>query len=329
MAGTNYVLTNLGRLRGLGALPAYPPSSLLQAGKSWYRYLVSPDVQWTSCPPNPPYGCTMYGGYAWGQWPGSEFGFAYITPTTQTSTGTPATETPEQQYTRECSESLWDWYNATPEAKCLTVTEQLQLLSWCVAWRLGNMPEYGSEKAALVTAACGRDTCEQLYAQWAAAFPAEAACFSDRQRSKTISYCRKGLSGEITAAEADAQIKEIIANATADCITTPTPTSPTPTPTATPTEPEAGTPGGGLPPEAPDMFEPTFEAADDAVAIPPDVIYDDTGLYPPLPSPGPTSEGGLLRQLGPIVGIGLVVAVGLTLARSKKKSKLTKRGKRK
>lgn len=327
MGTTRYVLTSLGRrgglsaLRGLGALPVYPPSNLLGAGKNWLRYLVSPDMQWTSCPPGAQYGCTLYGGYAWGQTTSLEFNFVYITPTTQTSTGSAAvaTETDEERYTRECSAALSDWYNTTPEAKCLDQDRQLKLLEWCVAWKSGDMPTYGSEKAALVEKACREAECTRLYDQWAAAFPAQAVCLSTADRRDLKDLCYKGLKGTLSGPEVDQQIKDIIETACAAY------NAPAPPSTVVPPTIDDEIPGYT---PTPPGTEPGYEPSD---VIPEGDLYDlpgtQPGPYGPTEPTAPTEEPSLLRQLGPIVGIGLIAAVGLTLFRKKKK--LTKHRKRK
>ena len=61
-------------LRGLGSLPAMPSNlgtpmgGQLQPNHQWVRYYENDyNHQLRQCPKNPPFGCWMIGGYAWGQ----------------------------------------------------------------------------------------------------------------------------------------------------------------------------------------------------------------------------------------------------------------------
>jgi hypothetical protein len=62
------------RLKGLGALPPMPPNTHVPQGgqlklfHEWVRYYVGDTQhQLQHCPPSPPFGCYMIGGYAFGQ----------------------------------------------------------------------------------------------------------------------------------------------------------------------------------------------------------------------------------------------------------------------
>lgn len=64
----------LGPMRGLGALPPVPPlhyttqGGPLKPNHQWVRYYeVDTSHQLRSCPKNPPFGCWIIDGYAWGQ----------------------------------------------------------------------------------------------------------------------------------------------------------------------------------------------------------------------------------------------------------------------
>jgi hypothetical protein len=60
----------------LGALPAWPSSAGLKSNSQWVRYYeVDTSHQLKVCPVNPPLGCYMINGFAWGQreWYSAEF----------------------------------------------------------------------------------------------------------------------------------------------------------------------------------------------------------------------------------------------------------------
>lgn len=67
-------LYNMYGLGSLGSLPAQPSNlstimgGQLQPNHQWVRYYENDyNHQLTSCPKNPPFGCWIIGGYAWGQ----------------------------------------------------------------------------------------------------------------------------------------------------------------------------------------------------------------------------------------------------------------------
>lgn len=296
---------------GLGTLPDVPPSSMLQAGKTWYRYLVSPGVQWTSCPSTARYGCTIYGGYAWGQWTGSEHGFEYIAapataPVSQTSTGTPTAATFEQQ----CDQELQTWYGQTARSTCLNSEDRTKIRDLCVSLKAKKITvgDYADGRQDILDRACVRVECERLYKQWAAAFPQEAKCLDYNGREAVKRRCRKGMNGDMSATQAAAETRAII---DAACAARAAPPPVAPPPVAPP--PSNG--GGGAP--SPTDTGTTPEPGDVIPTSDAGLVYDaGADAYP-------SGEGApsLLRQLGPVVGIGLLVAVGLTVATQQKRKK--------
>jgi hypothetical protein len=298
-------------LHGLGALPPWPNSGLA-AGHEWVRYLIGAGPQagqqWQSCPAGASFGCTMSGGYAWGQRPAGigEHNFIYIAPPTQTSTGE-AQVMPDLQ--KECRDAIFNWARREPQGACLNDDEYHKLIEWCVAWRSGNMTDYGERRAKLIADACVKRECERMLEQWSAAFPDQAACFGYEERVRALRICFKGKTGAISGPEADQRLRDLIAGA---C------------------EPVAAPPPAPPPQDAPGS--PSTLPADET--LPPDLLYPDdmpsdgggtTPSFYDMQFPangngnGNGNGDGAGRFLGPIVGIGLIAAVGLTIARTAKK----------
>lgn len=137
--------------------------------------------------------------------------------------------------------------------------------------------------------------CNQAIAMWRQYNPQKDACLTDKNRRAMVRACTNMKAGLTTPQQAGAQINHIADVACAARNTSPPAlTPPTPPPTSTPL------PGGGG-----SNSQPSSGGG------------GDTGM-PPV-----TQSKSALKTWGPIVGIGLLAAVGLTLARNtgKKKSR--------
>lgn len=70
-----YAVRSVG-VGALGALPPWPSGTALKPNHQWVRYYeVDTTHQLKVCPKNPPLGCWLIGGFAWGQreWYSAEF----------------------------------------------------------------------------------------------------------------------------------------------------------------------------------------------------------------------------------------------------------------
>lgn len=267
---------------GLSALPSNPAPVV---GKTWVAYTNGPNTQWTSCPPKPPFGCFIIGGYAWGQrsaLPGDEFAFKYIAPVPISSapTGTAANI---DQITQQCATMWSDWAQKNPaEYKCLTARQSQKLVELCVAWKSGKLSfsDYSTRVKALREAACIRDGCRRELAPWLAQLPGGGKCVTAADRNNIVDWCVAAKTGAITEKRYLRRTHDLII------------THCKPAPSG----------GGGSTPTPTDV----------------------------LPSGGPVHDEGdgglveapsLLRQWGPVVGIGLLIALGLTVASQSKGKK--------
>ena len=307
-------------LRGLGALPPYPPFSMLKPGHSWIRYYQKDQYgrdiathQAFSCPDDAPFGCWLYGGYAWGQAITTTGEFQNVP--TSTSTGTPSTA----QISEACASAYSKWLADNPGyASCLGPEDQYQFATLCGAAWTGKLDSKtaGEQWEAYALKRC-KARCAEDYNNWRAEHTRKAKCVPyDEGRSKYRYYCLKMVTGEWTKRQAkdawNAYVDKLCAAAAPEPTPTPAPTpSPTPSPAPSPTPPD----GGGIPPET----------TPNGTILPPIADIDDGGdhteIIAPIEPPSSTEKKGFLRQVGPIVGIGLLIAVGVTAARYMKKGK--------
>jgi hypothetical protein len=152
-----------------------------------------------------------------------------------------------------------------------------------------------------------QQTCQFLLQSWKAANPNFAACLTQADAAQLIEICEYGLANN-QVPKATSMIHNYV-NAACAKRQPPTVTSPPATPPFT-------VPG---PTQNPPITAPPRQ---DFPGGPP---ADQTSA-PPTRDTSTQPEKSLLRQVGPIVGIGLLAAVGLTYAR---KRSLTKRKRRK
>jgi len=306
-------------MAGLGALGPYPPASMLKPGMQWVRYYQKdkdgrdiPTYQALACPSPAPWGCTMYGGYAWGQVPTiNEFqNVPTRTPTTSTPTSTPTAAEIEQK----CLNAYTAWKRTHPAlATCLTNADKAAFMSLCSAAWQGKLDQatVATRWNERVHSRCV-DKCRASYASWYRAHPGKAACLPGNARSKYVDLCMRALAGEITGAQRDRRWATYVSKMCAEA--------------GQPPDGGGGTPGGAGPTgvDAPVPTQPVLEDTPDVPessdGLPPgsgvrrgdelvDSIVKGDGM-PDGGGDGAPEEKSLLRRIGPIVGIGLLLAVG-------------------
>lgn len=313
---------------GLGALPALPPASMLKPGMQWVRYYVKdqngndvPTMQARACPGTAPWGCTMYEGHAWGQVPTNDE-FSNV-PTRTPTTSTPTAAEIEQK----CSNAYTAWKRAHPTlATCLTGADRTAFMSLCSAAWQGKLDSKTADArwSERVQNSCV-NKCRASYESWRQAHPGRAACLPGNARSKYVDLCLRALHGEITGAQRDDAWSGYVSKM---CKAAGKP-------------PDGGDGGGGDGggggsgpgsdgPSGVDAPVPTKPVLENT----PDVVESPSGLPPGsgvergtelvdsiIKGDGMPDGGGgggadagqeksLLRRIGPIVGIGLVLAVG-------------------
>lgn len=310
-------------MAGLGVLPPPPPASMLKPGMQWVRYYQKdkdgrdiPTYQALACPANAPWGCTMYGGYAWGQVPAmNEFqNVPTRTPTTSIPTAMPTAATIEQK----CSDAYAAWKRAhSALATCLTSADRAVFMSLCSAAYQGKLdsPTFDARWNERVHDRCV-DKCRASYADWRQTHPGRAACLPSNARSKYVDLCLKALHGEITGAQRNNAWTTYVSRMCKAAA-----------------HPDGGGGGGGGTPggagpsgvDAPVPTHPVLENTPDATespgGLPPgsgvrrgDELVDSIVKGDGMPDGGGGADTGqeksLLRRIGPIVGIGLLLAVG-------------------
>lgn len=277
------------RLGGFGPRPTASP----MPGYEWRPYLESGGTsQSTKCPSPAPFGCYMFNGYAWGQQPIVEGEFL-----PESAPG----GSPQQQF---CVTGYSKWAQANPDqARCLTAEDPGRYVAFCLAAVQDPSRAAAAADAwqQLVAMRCRsvepaeptpRQRCEQTFDNWVAYNPQQAACLRDDDRSRFTSWCVNLSPAEVTQRFNDLVRQRCQASAPP----TPTPT-PSPSPTPTPTPPPMMTP------------TPSPTPSPSPMPSPGPVPNGDTSQTPPIQKPS------LLRQIGPVVGIGLLAAIALTLAR--------------
>lgn len=157
-----------------------------------------------------------------------------------------------------------------------------------------------------------QQSCQFLLQSWKAGNPNFAACLTQVDDAQLIEICEYGLANN-QVPKATSMIHDYV---NAACAKRQPPTvvaPPPPPPPVTAPPPTQNPPITAPPPQNFPGGPPANQPADQTSAPP----TRDTSTQP---------EKSLLRQVGPIVGIGLLAAVGLTYAR---KRSLTKRKRRK
>lgn len=150
--------------------------------------------------------------------------------------------------------------------------------------------------------------CNKAFLSWLSANPQLATCGQTTQHKSTYNLlCTQIRNGNITAAQGEITWRQYIAKECPSSAPPPPPKMTAPPPSNVkqpPVPPPAAPPPGRVvnpPPEPP--------------------VLDEPGDQPPPV----TQHASVLQQIGPIVGIGLLAAIGLTMARKMKKGRLTKR----
>jgi hypothetical protein len=250
----------------------------------------------------------MYNGYAWGQRPAGtgEFAYKYIAPTTYTYGGggslQTAAATALATATAACEKSYAAWAAREPQdAKCLSKAQRQQIIDWCVQSQQGvfSLSTFMQKRDALVKRECAKDACAADVRNMLAATPRLAKCLTARDLDRIRRWCLKWRTGEITTEQTTRWTTNLINERCATAVVpsySTTATTPTPSPAPSPAD------GGGTP-------------------TPGDVLPSGGEVHDEGGGGAPVSEPSLLRQYGPVVGIGLLIALGLTIASQKKKKK--------
>jgi hypothetical protein len=318
-------------MAGLGALGPYPPNSMLKPGFMWYRYMVpnqygqpSTTLQMNKCPGDAPWGCTIWEGYAWGQTPTTGEFQDVPTRASTTTTAAPAPLT-AAQITEKCQAAYAGWARTHPTlAGCLTSADKAAYASLCGAlWR--NQLDLATATArwdARVRDRC-LEKCRDGWDAWRRRHPAKARCLPTNARAKFVDLCMQALYGQISGVTRDQLWNKYVARKCEEVARRPDDGGGSGGGPAAPDD----APGDGSGLDTPTPTRPVIEDTPDVVEAsdgpPPgsgvvrgdelvDSIVHDNGL--PDGGNGDANGAGeeksLLRRIGPIVGIGLLLAVG-------------------
>lgn len=148
--------------------------------------------------------------------------------------------------------------------------------------------------------------CQMLFTQWAGANPVLARCLNGDDARYLINLCAASIGDPVKQPKMFQDVQNYIGAACAR--TAPPPPIPPALPPPPPPPPTSNQPPPITPPPRQDF------------------PGDNTPTFPPPSDTSAPPAKSLLRQVGPIVGIGLLAAVGLTYAR---KRALTKKRRRK
>jgi len=296
---------------GLGALGPYPPNSMLKPGMMWLRYMAlnqygkpSTKLQETRCPSPAPWGCWMWKGYAWGQVPTTgEFQNVPTRPKAPTAA----------EIQQKCESAYAGWKSRNPAlATCLNSADRAAFMSLCTAaWQ-------GQLDAATVEVRWNQrvhdrcvDKCRAAYAAWREAHPRRAACLPGNARAKFVDLCLKALRGEITGAQRD---KTWTAYVSKMCAEAGQPDGGGGAGTPGPSDVDAPVPTKPVLEDTPDVAESPDGLPDGSGVRRGDELVDSIVKGDGMPEGNGDDAGeadkGLLRRIGPIVGIGLLLAVG-------------------
>lgn len=279
-------------LSGWGAQPTTAPAP----GYLWmaYPHPTQPNAQRESCPgpsePRLPYGCWMHQGFAWGQRPQSSSEFQPQQPQ-QTPTPTITCAAAVDQLLQALGDRI--------RACNVTDADRDAMIRLCAQARAGQISNADFERGMLgiieqrCRTQCGSSIQQMLQAS------DQLRCLSRSDLGPMIQWCTDARMGRLDPSEAMRRMQDLlIRRCGAQQTPEPPPPSPPPPPPPPPTPPPAP------PPPEPPPIAPPMPPVDQP---PPTEV-----LEPPGP---PQEESSALRWVGPIVGIGLLAAIGLTLAR--------------
>ncbi len=267
----------------LRGLGATPPPVIL--GYDWFSF-NEPRCVDVEPALKQKYGCVVNDGVAWGKMPKAQ---------AELREGGP---TPEEF----CTAMYDGWARDNPsKARCLSAHDRAAMIAGCMQVLAGEITqEYAVQQInAIVAQRCGpvyERECRNDMGAWAQRNPEAAECLGSAGGEQLLGWCMQTKHGILSVANMRDAIDQLVASS---CAAEPevTPAPPPPEPAAPPGDP---------------------------VDTPPDIPSSpsdwDTGTEI---APGDTTptETTRLRQLGPIIGIGLLLAVGLTLATRKRKRK--------
>lgn len=307
-------------MSGLGALGPSPPNSMLKPGMMWLRYMVpdqygrpSTRLQETRCPSPAPWGCWIWEGYAWGQVP----------TTGEFQSGTPTSTVPSPaQIAKTCSDSYAAWKVANPrQAACLSAEDQYQFASLCSAVLTSQLTKatMRSRWDAYVERRC-RGKCNRAYKAWREEHPKQAKCVPyDEGHDRYMRICLRVIAGELSPEQGTKNWNTWVKR-WCDAAGAPPP------PADGGGDGDADGGGGEGPVDAPVPTKPVLEDVPDVTespdGLPPgsgvrrgdelvDSIVKGDGMDTSNGGAnGAVEEKSFLRRVGPIVGIGLVLAVG-------------------
>lgn len=273
------------QLSGYGTEPTQPP----QPGFQWLRYNDPNGGQARRCPSPAQYGCYMIDGYAWGQ--------------IQIEQG--ELSQPEEGPTAEelCRNAYDQWAAQYPaQARCMNSEDRNRYYTWCLdaVRNPSRAQQYMATWAQLVERRCSQqqqspppeppprpppppptqeERCALSFDQWRQYYPNQAACLQPGDREQFLRWCT-----QLDSATSAQRFQDLVQQRCAP---------PSPPPTQPPVQPPTQPP---VSPPPSDMTTPIPTNGD-------------------APQQPPTQKPSLLRQVGPIVGIGLVAAIALTLLR--------------
>jgi hypothetical protein len=267
----------------LRGLGATPPPTIL--GYDWFSF-NQPRCVDVEPALKQKYGCVVHDGVAWGKMPKAQAELQEGGPTPQ-----------------EFCAAMYDgWARDNPnKARCLSAHDKAALIAGCMQVVAGEITqEYAVQQInAIVAQRCGpiyERECTNDMQAWAQINPEAAQCLGADGAEQVMGWCMQNKHGILSTANLRDALDRLVA---ARCAAEPEIT-PAPPP------PDAGT----LPGDPVDMPPGMPAGGGD--------WENGTEIGPGDTTPTETTR---LRQLGPIIGIGLLLAVGLTLATRKRKRK--------
>lgn len=169
-----------------------------------------------------------------------------------------------------------------------------RMISICEAQRRGEIESYEArrmlDEAFANSCADLRVECQDLFAQWAQAHPADAACLTDQQIQTIVTNCTKAKVGRMAPQTFASQLQDFIAACAAHA----------PEPVAAPMPP---------PPIEEQIFQPGPEQGG-VVPMP-----EEPAMYTQEPLRSQPQAQSSIRKWGPVVGVLLVVGGAVYLLR--------------